>query len=69
VEWNYLTSTRNWFFIDEVMMKDALLWVDRIKVEFAMVEDFDTLVGKWRLYARYGQGHNSWRWILGASVS
>lgn len=69
VEWNYLTDVNNWFLIDETTMKDAVLWIDRVAAEFAMVEDFDTLVGKWRLYARYGHGHNDWRWILGAQVS
>jgi phage major head subunit gpT-like protein len=69
VEWNYLTDTNNWFLIDETMMKDAMFWFERTPYEFAMVEDFDTLVGKWRLYGRYGHGHADWRWILGSSVS
>lgn len=69
VEWNYLTDTNNWFLIDEQMMKDALTWVERVASEFAMVEDFDTLLGKWRLYGRYGLGHNEWRWVNVASVS
>jgi len=69
VEWVYLTDTNNWFLIDESMMKDALTWVERVASEFAMVEDFETLLGKWRLYGRYGLGHNDWRWMLGANVS
>ncbi len=69
VEWIYLTDTNNWFLIDDTMMKDSLFWFDRVQKEFAMVEDFDTLVAKWRLYARYGHGHNDWRWVLGAQVS
>jgi phage major head subunit gpT-like protein len=69
VEWNYLTDTNNWFLIDQVMMKDALYWVDRVTAEFAMVEEFDTLVGKWRVYERYGQGHNEWRFVLGSQVT
>lgn len=68
-EWEYLTDTNNYFLIDEVLMKDALYWLERIAQEFAMVEDFDTLVGKWRVYCRYGNGHNDYRWILGAQVS
>ena len=69
IRWEYLTDTNNWFLVDEVMMKDSLTWFDREADEFAMVEDFDTLVGKWRLYARYGHGHSDWRWGLGAQVS
>lgn len=68
VEWNYLTDVNNWFMIDKMTMKDALKWVDRVGSQFAMVEDFDTLIGKWRLYCRYGLGHNDWRFLLGAQV-
>jgi phage major head subunit gpT-like protein len=68
-EWNYLTDVNNWALFDSTMMKDGLKWVERIGSEFAMVEDFDTLIAKWRLYCRYGLGHNDWRWILGAQVS
>lgn len=69
VVWDYLTDTNNWFLADSTYMKDALTWFERVAYEFAMVEDFDTLIGKWRLYARYGHGHNEWRWGLGAQVS
>ncbi len=69
VEWNYLDDVNDWSLIDSTMMKDALRWFDREKAKHAMVEDFDTLVAKWRVYARYGLGHNDWRWILGHQVS
>lgn len=69
IEWNYLTDTNNWFIADSTMMKDAVKWVDRTPSEFGMVEDFDSLIGKWRLYARYSLGFNDWRWILGSQVS
>ena len=68
-EWNYLTDSNNWFMMDSKMMKDfGLIWVERVKGEFGFIEDFDTLVGKWRAYSRYGNGHVDWRWILGATV-
>jgi hypothetical protein len=70
VEWNYLTDTNNWFMYDGGMMKDfGLIWLDRIKGEFAFVEDFDTLQGKWRAYSRWGYSWVDWRWINGAQVS
>ena len=69
VEWNYLTDTNNWALIDSVLMKDSLFWYDRTPMEFAMVESFDELIGKWRLYARYGGGHNDWRWLNYSQVS
>ena len=69
VEWNYILSTKNWWIADSTMMKDMLKWVDRTRSEFGMVEDFDTLIGKWRLYARYSLGFNDWRFILGSNVT
>ncbi len=69
VEWIYLTDVNNWMLIDSTMMKDSLFWFDRVQKQFAQVEDFDTLIAKWRMYARYGHGHNDWRWVLGAQVS
>lgn len=68
-EWNYLTDTNNWFLMDSRLRRDALKWEDRIPTEFAMAEDMDTIVAKWRVYTRYANGHRDWRFILGASVS
>src|SRR3990167_874076 len=68
-EWKYLIDTNNWAMIDATLMKDSLTWVERVGSEFGMIEDFDTLIGKWRLYCRYGHGHNDWRWILGSQVA
>lgn len=69
IEWNYLTDTNNWGLIDSVLMQDSLYWYDRTPMEFAMVESFDELIGKWRLYARYGHGWNDWRFVLWSQVS
>lgn len=68
-EWNYLTDTNDWFLIDSSAMKDYLVWIDKVKGEFGFVEDFDTLLGKWRAYARWGSGWLDWRWILANNVS
>ena len=69
LEWLYLTDTNDWSLIDPVMMKDSLHWYDELPGEFAMVEAFDELLGKWRVYERHGGGHDDWRWMLGAQVS
>ena len=57
-DWEYLTDANNWFLVDSSMMKseEGHVWIDRIPSEFAMVEDFDSLIGKWRLYARDAMG-------------
>lgn len=69
MDWEYLTDTNDWYLIDGDLMKEELLWIDRVPKEFGMVEDFDSFVGKWRLYGRYSLGHVGWRWILGSQVS
>ncbi len=69
VDWEYITDTNNWFMVDTTAMKDYLIWFDRIKLEFGMAEELDTLVAKWRAYCRYSSMWRDWRWILGAAVS
>jgi hypothetical protein len=68
-EWQYLNNTKNWFMCDSSLRRQYLFWCDRVSAEFAMVEDFDTLVAKWRGYARYGQTYINWRFINGSQVS
>ena len=69
--WNFLTNTANWWLMDSSQRKNGFgpIWIDKIKHEFAFVEDIDTLMGKWRIYIYYGMGYLNWRWILGANVT
>ncbi len=69
MEWEYLDDANNWFLVDDAMQKQMLFWRDTIPQEFAMAEDLDTLIGKWRLYAKYSLGFRDWRWIYGSQVS
>ncbi len=68
-EYRRLTDTNNWFLCDASQRKQYLFWSDRIQMEFAMVEDFDTLVAKWRGYMRYSMTYVNWRFINGSQVS
>lgn len=68
-DWEYLSDANDWFMSDSQQRSEMVFWIDRVPVEFAMVEDFDTLTAKWRGYARYAAAYVNWRWILGASVS
>lgn len=68
-EWRYLTDANDWFMCDSRMRKMYVMWSDRVAVEFAMIEDFDTLVAKWRGYARYANVYTNWRFILGSQVT
>ena len=68
-DWEYMSNTADWFMTDSVGRSDNLKWWDRIPVEFAHVEDFDTLIAKWRGYARYSWLYIDWRWIFGGNVA
>lgn len=68
-DWEYLTDTNNWFMLDTSSAKQWLIWFDRIPLEFAKAEEFDTFVAKWRAYCRYSYMWVNWRWIAGAEVS
>jgi len=68
-DWIRLTDTNNWFIVNPSQMKENLMWFDKVKAEFARVEDFDTIVAKYRGYMMYTLGYGDWRWCLGASVS
>ena len=69
VDWEYLTDTNNWFMEDSSYRKLSLTWWDRIPLEFAMAEELDTMVAKWRAYMRYSMEWSDWRWVLGGIVS
>lgn len=65
VVWDYLTDPDVWFLIDSRFAKMFLNWFDRVKLEFAAAEDFDTLVAKYRAYMRYNAGWSDWVWVYG----
>jgi len=69
LDWEYLTDANNWFLEDSRMRKRSLIWYDRIPLEFAMAEELDTLIAKWRAYMRYSFAWYDWRYILGGIVS
>lgn len=69
VEWNYLTDANNWFMCDSLLRQQSVHWVDRTALEFAMMEDLDSMVAKWRAYMRYSMAHTDWRWIMGHQVA
>lgn len=68
-EWSQLNDTNNWFMANKQARKEMVFWSDRIPIEFAMIEDFDTLIAKWRGYGRWGNCYTNWRWVLGSQVS
>lgn len=65
----WMTDANDWFMCDGAMRKQNLFWCDPVGIEFGAVEDFDTLIRKYRAYAVMGNARRDWRFILGASVS
>jgi hypothetical protein len=67
-EWNYMSSATDWFMTDSMARKENALWFNRKPVDFANTTEFETLVRKWRVYARYSYMWVDWRWIMGNDV-
>ncbi len=65
---NYLTSPTRWFMVDSRLMKEFLMWFDRIKPEFYKDSEFDTLVAKFAGYMRYSFGWSDWRFMYGENA-
>ena len=65
--WRYLNAD-NWFVADARMRKMMNKWTDAIPVEFAFVEDFNSLRAKWRGYMVYAHHFVDWRWGFGHEV-
>ena len=68
VVWDYLPDGA-WFMMDSYYMKMFLNWFDRIPLEFAQDEEFDTLIANFRAYMRYEAGWSDWMWIYGHDYS
>lgn len=69
IVWHYLTDANNWFMSDMARQRQFLNWFDRIPIEFAAEEDFDTLQRKYRAYMRYSLGYDDARFLYGHLVS
>lgn len=63
------TDTNNWFMIDKDLMKQDLMWTDRIPPEKNVMIDFETKGPKASVYFRIAAGFKGWRWIYGNLVA
>jgi hypothetical protein len=68
-DWEYLPDTNNWWLMDGGLRRKSLFWIDRVQKEFKHIEDFDTLIAKFRVYTRYSFAWVDWRFVFGAQVS
>jgi len=69
IVWNKLTSQYDWFSIDSGLMKQSLLWFDRVKVEFNQDKEFNTYESRYSAYMRYSYGWTDWKWLKGNNAT
>lgn len=67
-DWIRLTSPVDWYLINKRAMKDNLFWFDKVKPEFARIEEFDNIIAKYRGYFASHRARADWRWIIGGNV-
>jgi hypothetical protein len=63
------TNTNNWWLVNKTLMKQSLMFIDRIKPELNNTVDFETFVLKSSLYMRFACGFTDWRWVYGHAVA
>lgn len=66
--WHYLTDTNNWFLIDSARRRKALLWYERIPVEYTTTVDTETQSLRTSAYMRFSRGFRDWSWVNGQNV-
>lgn len=64
IPWRFLDligSSTMWFMIDKAMLKEFLIWVNRIGPEYESHIDFETKSVKASVYDRFGYGNLAWQ--------
>lgn len=70
IPWVRLTDTNDYWVVDLAELKKNFIWFDKVKAEYARVDDLDTLVAKYRGYAIWHRARKTaWNYIVGSQVS
>lgn len=69
VVWPYLTDSNAWFVVDSTRAKRHLMWLDRVKPQWAGDLDEDTDTYRWQVRFRFDRGFDDWRWVAGSNPS
>lgn len=69
IVWNKLTSQYDWFGMDSTLMKQSLIWFDRVKVEFNQDTVFNTYESRYSAYMRYSYGWTDYKWLIGNNAT
>lgn len=63
--WHYLTDSNRWFLIDSNLMRQSLMWFDRVPFSVYLREGDDRSVrAYWRSYMRFSFGYTDWKWVV-----
>ncbi len=65
VVWDFLDDTNNWFMADSRLMKQNLLWYQRIPLEIYGDGNLNTGTRTIGGYFRASHGCRDWRWVYG----
>lgn len=60
-----VSSTKNWFLVNEKKMKENLQWFEVVRHEFGQDKEFNTLLMRWYVYMFYGFGFSEWNHVYG----
>ena len=64
-----LTNPTAWFSMDWNLMKQCLLWFERVKLELNEDTAFNTYEARYSAYMRYTYGTTDWKWIFGQNAT
>ena len=67
--WLELTDSNAFFMIDTTLMRQSLMWFDRVPLSIVPKVEDKTLAATWIAYMRYSFGFSDWRWIIGSNAS
>lgn len=68
IMWPRLSSSTTWFLIDSALMKQSLLWYERVAPEVDLKNEDQTIFATWIARMRYSYGWRDWRWIAGCAA-
>lgn len=69
IVWHYLTDSNAWFMVDSMLMKQHLLWFNRVPLQITPKVEDKTISATWIAYMRYSYGWTDWRWVYGNNPS
>ncbi|MCR4340842.1 MAG: Mu-like prophage major head subunit gpT family protein [Gemmatimonadaceae bacterium] len=69
IEWNRLTDANAWFLLDTNLMKQHLIWQDRVQPTFEQAPNSNTEVALFHGRMRYSTGWSHWSFVYGQNPS